>query len=140
MPARLLLATRAATIAGLCMLWTTAVQTAGGLGLDQVLQLIRSEPKLASEIEVELRRRDLKVPDIGCAAAQHGNQWKFLGGGRAAPYQCRIGDRTVTIDAERIYYDVNGRKLGQIGQAPDNVLFNRARSYREGRFRWTWTP
>ncbi len=140
MPARLRFVKRAVTLAGLCMVWTTAAWAPGSLGLDEVLQRIRSEPKLASEIEVELRKRDLEVPEIVCVAARHGNQWKHLGGGRAAPYECRIGDRTVTIDAERIYYNVNGHKLGQIRQAPDSILFNRAKSYRESRFRWTWSP
>jgi hypothetical protein len=110
------------------------------MGLDEVLQAVRSEPKLVSEIEVERRKHDLKVPEIVCIAARHGNQWRFLGGGRAAPYECTIGDRTVTIEAERIYYDVNGRKLGQLGQAPDKLLFDRAKYFREIKFRWTWRP
>ena len=41
---------------------------------------------------------------------------------------------------ERTYFDVHGRKLGQLGQAPDNLLFNRAKFFREGNFRWTWSP
>jgi hypothetical protein len=139
MPIPLSLAMRAVLLVGSCLVWTTA-SCAAGLGLDELLQIVRTEPKLAGEIEVELRRRDLKVPEIGCIAAHHGNQWKLLGGARAAPYQCRIGDRTVMIDAERIYYDVNRRKLGQIGQVPGNVLLNRARSFRESNFRWTWSP
>ena len=92
-----------------------------------------SRPSLSSslQIEVELRRRDLKVPEIACVAAQHDDQWRLLGGGLAAPYACRIGERTLRIDAERTYFDGNGRRLGQLGQAPENVLFNRAKSFRE---------
>ena len=56
------------------------------------------------------------------------------------PTNATIGDRTVRIDAERVYFDANGRKLGQLGQAPDNVLLNRAKFFREGKFRWTWSP
>jgi hypothetical protein len=93
-----------------------------------------------SQIEVELRKRDLKVPEIVCIANRHGNQWRLLGGGRAAPYECSIGDRSLRIDAERVYFDANGRKLGQLGQAPDNLLFTRAKFFREGKFRWTWSP
>ena len=111
------------------------------LGLAEVLEAVRERAASScSQIEVELRKRDLKVPEIVCIAARHGNQWRLLGGGRAAPYECRIGDRTLRIDAERIYFDANGRKLGQLGQAPDNVLFNRAKFFREGNFRWTWSP
>src|SRR5262245_37562373 len=32
-------------------------------------------------------------------------KWRLLGGGRAAPYQCTIGDRTLRIDAERTFFD-----------------------------------
>ena len=131
---------RALALGGLCVLWTWPALAEGSLPLSEVLEAVRSEPQLVSQIEVELRKRDLKVPGIVCIAARHGNQWRQLGGGRAAPYECRIGDRTVRIDAERIYFDANGRKLGQLGQAPDNVLFNRAKFFREGKFRWTWSP
>lgn len=140
MPTRLRVAIRAAAISGLCVVQTTSAWAPGSVGLDEVLQTVRSEPKLVSEIEVELRKHDLKVPEIVCIGARHGNHWKHLGGGRAAPYECRIGDRTVTIEGERIYYDINHRKLGQIGQTPDNVLFNRATSFRESKYRWTWSP
>jgi hypothetical protein len=131
---------RAFAMACLCVAWALPASAEGSLPLAEVLEAVRSEPQLVSQIEVELRKRDLKVPEIVCTAARHGNQWRFLGGGRAAPYECRIGDRTVVIDAERIYFDGNGRKLGQLGQAPDNVLFNRAKFFREGKFRWTWSP
>jgi len=110
------------------------------LALAEVLEAVKSEPQLVSQIEVELRKRDLKVPEIVCIADRHGNQWRLLGGGRAAPYECSIGDRSLRIDAERVYFDANGRKLGQLGQAPDNLLFTRAKFFREGKFRWTWSP
>jgi hypothetical protein len=127
-------------LASVCVAWVSPVSAQSSLTLAEMLEVVRSEPQLVSQIEVELRKRDLKVPQIGCVAARHGNQWRFLVGGRASPYECRIGDRTVRVDAERIYFDGNGRKLGQLGQAPDNVLFNRAKFLREGRFRWTWRP
>ena len=124
----------------LCAAWALPVSAEGSLPLAEVLDAVKSEPQLVSQIEVELRKRDLKVPSIACIAARHGNQWRLLGGGRAAPYECRIGDRSVRIEAERTYFDANGRKLGQLGQAPDNLLFNRAKFFREGKFRWAWSP
>jgi hypothetical protein len=123
-----------------CAVWTTPAWAPGSLGLDEVLQAVKSDPKLVREIEVELRKRDLKVGEVTCIAARHGNHWKHLGGGRAAPYECTIGDRELKIDAERTYLDANGRKLGQLGQAPDQRLFEKARSFRETKFTWTWTP
>ncbi len=123
-----------------CLMWATPAWAPGSLGLAEVLAAVKGEPKLVSEIEVELRKRDLKVVDVICVAARHGNQWRHLGGGRAAPYECTIGDRTLRIDAERTYYDINGRKLGQLGQTPDKRLFDRAKSFRETKLRWTWSP
>ena len=105
-----------------------------------MLEAVKSEPQLVGQIEVELRRRDLKVAGTVCAAAQHGDQWKLLAGGRAAPYECRIGDRPLRIDADRTYFDAQGHKLGQFGQAPQTWLLNRAKYYRERNFRWTWSP
>ena len=129
-----------AALTGLCLVCTSPAAGEGSLALAEVLEAVKSEPQLVSQIEVELRKRDLKVPEIVCIANRHGNQWRLLDGGRAAPYECSIGDRSLRIDAERVYFDANGRKLGQLGQAPDNLLFNRAKFFREGKFRWTWSP
>jgi hypothetical protein len=106
------------------------------LGLDQVLDAVRGDPELVRQIEVELRKRDLKAPGMACSAAQHGSEWRQLGGGRAAPYECQIGERSLRIDAVRTYFDSNGRRLHATG----DMLFNRARYFREGNFRWTWSP
>jgi hypothetical protein len=127
-------------LASLGAIWGSPVSSEGSLGLGEVLEAIKSEPQLVSQIEVEVRKRDLKVSGIVCVAARHGNQWRFLGGGRAAPYQCTIGDRTLRIDADRTYFDINGRKLGQLGQGPDKLLFDRAKSFRETHIRLIWSP
>jgi hypothetical protein len=123
-----------------CVLGTSPASGEGSLGLPEVLEAVKGDPTLVGQIDVELRRRDLKAPAIVCIAARHGNQWRHLGGGRAAPYECQIGDRTVRIDAVRTYFDGSGRRLGQLGQVPDGVLFNKATFFREGNFRWTWSP
>jgi hypothetical protein len=110
------------------------------LSLEEVRDAIRSEPDLVRQIEVELRRRDLKPAGIVCSAALHGDQWRLLGGRAAAPYQCTIGDRTLRVDADRTYFDAQGHKLGQVGKVPYGLLFQRAKFFREGGFHWTWTP
>jgi hypothetical protein len=127
-------------LAGLCLIRVLSASAQVSLGLTEVLEAVKSEPELVRQIEVELRKRDLKAPGLACTAAQHGSEWRLLGGGRAAPYECRIGERALRIDAVRIYFDVNGRKLGQYGQVANDLLFNRARYFREGNFRWTWSP
>jgi hypothetical protein len=110
------------------------------LGLAEVLEAVKDEPDLVRQIDVELRRRDLKPVAILCSAAVHGEEWRLLGGSRAAPYQCTIGDRALRIDAERTYFDAQGHRLGQLGKAPDSLLFQRAKYFREGKFRWSWDP
>jgi hypothetical protein len=44
------------------------------------------------------------------------------------------------IDAERTYCDAQGRRLGQLGRAPDNLLDQRANNSREGNFHRSWDP
>jgi hypothetical protein len=121
-------------------LWSMPVQAAGSLGLDEVLKAVGAAPKLVTEIEVALKRAGLKVGDVTCTGARHGNQWKHLGGRRAAPYECEIGDRGLRIDADRIYYDARAKRLGELGRASDRALFTKAWSFRETNFRWRWSP
>jgi len=80
----------------------------GTIALAEVLEAVKAEPELVRRIDVEPRRRDLKLADIACVAALHGQEWRLLGSGRAAPYRCTIADRTLRIDAERTFFDAQG--------------------------------
>jgi hypothetical protein len=104
------------------------------LALAEVLEA-KSEPELVHQIDVELRRRALKLGGIVGIGASHGEEWRPLDGGRAAPHPCSMGDRTLRIDAERPYFEPQGNKLGRLGGAPDTVLFARAQYFREGQNR-----
>ena len=106
----------------------------------EVLDAVKSEPRARPPDRGRAAQARSQGAGLACSAAQHGSEWRLLGGGRAAPYECRIGDRSLRIDAARTYFDANGHRLGPPGQAPDNLLFNRARYFREGNFRWTWSP
>jgi hypothetical protein len=108
----------------------------GTLGLDEVLIAVAKAPKLVTEMQAELDKNGLKAPDVTCIAARHGNHWKYLGGGRAAPYECEIGKRTVSIDADRVYFDERGKLLGDLDKADPK----HAKTFKEDNFRWTWTP
>ena len=126
----------AAVLAGLIALAAPQAWAGGSLGLDEVLAAVAKEPKLVAEIKAEFDKNNLKPADVICTAARHGNQWKYLGGGRAAPYDCEIGKRAISIDADRIYFDPNGKPLGDVEHADPK----RAKTFRESNFRWTWTP
>jgi hypothetical protein len=110
-------------------------QAGGSLGLDEVLVAVSKSPNLVAEIQAELGKNNLKAEDVICSGARHGNQWKYLGGGRAAPYDCDIGKRNITIEADRVYFDPRGKSLGNVDRADPK----RAKTFREDNFRWKWT-
>jgi hypothetical protein len=107
----------------------------GTLGLDEVLVAVAKAPKLVSEIKRELDSNNLKADAVTCIGARHGSHWKYLGGGRAAPYQCDIGKRSIKIDADRIYFDARGKPLGDVEKADPK----KAKTFREDNFQWEWT-
>jgi hypothetical protein len=120
---------------GLASVIAAAPAHAGGsLGLDEVLVAVSKSPNLVAEIQTELNKNNLKAPDVICSGARHGNQWTYLGGGRAAPYDCDIGKRSITIEADRVYFDARGKSLGDVDKADPK----RAKTFREDNFRWTW--
>ena len=108
----------------------------GTLGLDEVLTAVAKAPKLVAEIRAELDSNHLKPGRVTCIGARHGNHWKYLGGGRAAPYQCEIGRRSLKIEADRVYFDARGKLVGDI----EETAPKRAKTFQESNFRWTWTP
>ncbi len=123
-------------LAGAVALAAPQAWAGGSLGLDEVLAAVGKEPKLVAEIKAELDKNSLKPGDVICSAARHGNHWTYLGGGRAAPYECEIGKRSIAIEADRAYFDPKGKPLGDVEHADPK----RAKTFRESNFRWTWTP
>lgn len=123
-------------LAGLVALAAAPALAGGSLGLDAVLKAVATAPKLVAEIQAELGKNNLKPGDVVCGGARHGNHWKYLGGGRAAPYECEIGKRTLEIEADRTYFDARGKSLGDLEKADPQ----RAKTFREDNFRWSWTP
>jgi hypothetical protein len=109
-------------------------QGGGSLGLDTVLDAVKADPKLAAEIQNELKNNGLKADGVVCTGFRHGNQWTELSGARAAPYECDIGKRQIVIQADRIYFDMAKRPLGDMKRANPK----RADSFKELNFRWTW--
>jgi hypothetical protein len=107
--------------------------------LSQIVKVGRDTPDLLRQIDVELRRNNLKEGDVSCMAAPLGGPSKPLGGGGGAPYQCQFGDRTLRIEADRAFFDGRGKRLGQTGEALETMP-ERARSFRENNLRWFWAP
>jgi hypothetical protein len=126
----------ALALSGLIALIAVPAWADGTLGLDEVLTAVGTSPKLTAEIQAEVAKNNLRPADVTCLGARHGNQWTWLGGGRAAPYNCEIGQRSLHIEADRIYFDARGKSLGDVEKADQK----RAKTFQESNFRWTWTP
>ena len=124
------------SLAGFLALAAVPASAGGSLDLNEVLAAVDKDQKLVAEIQTELTKNNLKPEAVTCTAARHGNQWTFLGGGRAAPYECEIGPRSIAIEADRIYFDARGKSLGDLDKASPK----RAKNFQESNFRWTWTP
>ncbi|HWV51087.1 hypothetical protein [Pseudorhodoplanes sp.] len=122
----------------LAVLGTGAATAQGGgsLGLDDVLEAVKADPKLVAEINDELNKNGLKVDGVVCTGFRHANQWTELSGARAAPYECDIGKRQIVIRADRMYFDAGKRPIGDMKRANPK----RADSFKETNFRWTWKP
>ena len=124
--------------AGLLLLGLAAAGAQGGsLRLDDLLEAVKTDPKLVAEIHDELKKSDLKVADVNCTGFRHGHGWPELTGMRAAPYECDIGKRTVFIQADRTYLDKRKRPLRDVKTAGNR---KRADGFRETNFRWQWKP
>lgn len=117
-----------------CVLLAGTARAGGSLGLDEVLTAVAQAPKLVAEINSELDKNNLKAANVICTGARFGNHWKYLGGGRAAPYDCEIGKRTISIEADQLFFDPKGKSLGDLDKADPK----RARTFKESNFRWTW--
>lgn len=111
-------------------------QGGGSLGLGDVLEAVKADPKLVAEIQDELKKNDMKVDGVVCTGFRHGNQWAELSGARAAPYACDIGKRQIVIEASRMYFDGSKQPLGDMKRANPK----RADNFKESSFRWTWKP
>lgn len=127
---------RIAALTGFVALVVTPAWAEGTLGLDEVLTAVAASPKLVAEIQAEVAKNNLQPAGVTCVGARHGNQWTYLGGGRAAPYDCDIGPRSLHIEADRIYFDARGKSLGDVEKANQK----RAKTFKESNFRWTWSP
>ena len=128
------IATQAALSLIASLAFTAPVCAGGSLPLGEVLTAVAKAPNLVAEIQAELDKNSLRVAGVTCTAARHGNHWKYLGGGRAAPYECEIGKRSITIEADIIYFDPRGKSLGNLDKADPK----RAKTFKENNFRWSW--
>src|SRR5271156_3758148 len=98
------------------IVFTAAASAEGSLSLEEVLMAVAKASKWVAEIQSEFNKSNMKAADVICVAARHGNHRKYLGGGRAAPYECEIGKRSIKIEADRVYFRSEREAAGQSRQ------------------------
>ena len=108
---------RALAMAAVCLVSAAPVRAQDSLPLTEVLEVIKGEPQLVGQIEVEVRRRDLKVQQIVCIAARHGAHRGLRGAHRRA-----VERRPPDPPARRVHRPrrAQGRApRGSLTQSPD---------------------
>lgn len=104
------------------------------LPLGTVMALAKPYPNLLFEVRAELVRANLRTDDVTCSGERYPGDWGLLSGAPHAPYQCRIGRRTLIVRARQTVFDRNGHKLG----VDDAQARNRAVKLVETGLHWRW--
>jgi hypothetical protein len=78
---------------------TTQLGQFGSLGLDEMMPLIDKSLQLKREVGDAVAKAKVKADEVGCEGKRFPGQWRNLGGGRTAPYVCKIGDKWLEVRA-----------------------------------------
>jgi hypothetical protein len=89
----------------------TAAWAPGSIPLAEVMEQPKDNAKLIDEINTELKKQSLDPEKVICIGARFGRQWENLGGARAIPYNCTVGNRTLDINGDLKIYDAAGKEL-----------------------------
>lgn len=114
--------------------WGSTAQAGGSIALTDAMANFDAPPALIDEIEGAIRTANVAADDVICGATRFGRHWTHLGGGRASPYECPIGDKTLVITGTHEYRDAMGKVLPQDGLG----LEQHAASVRDVDIRWEW--
>lgn len=125
---------RLAAAACLALLSVTPACAGGSIAFVDAMQNFDPPSALIDEIEKAAREANVKADEIICDATRFGPQWTRISGGRASPYECPIGKRTLVISGRHEYRDALGKVLPQDGLA----LEEHAASVRDVDITWEW--
>jgi hypothetical protein len=114
---------------------TTKLGQAGSLGIDEMMPLIGRSPQLKREVTEAVAKTKLKAEEIRCDGMRFPGQWVNLGGERAAPYVCKIGDKWLEV---RATVRVTGRKGKSFESITPDAMKN-ATTVSETNPTWKWT-
>ncbi|MGD9671229.1 MAG: hypothetical protein AB7U75_19645 [Hyphomicrobiaceae bacterium] len=121
-----------AVVAGLLAVGNA--RAGGSISLGDAMHNFDAPPALVEELEKAVREAKVTRDDVICGATRFGRHWTKLGGGRASPYECTIGKKTLVITGRHEFRDASGRVL-----APDSPGLNaNAASVRDVDITWEW--
>ncbi len=126
---RLLLAMFAWTLIGI-----GAAYAPGTITLDEVMDQLKDDQTLMSEIDDALKGENLQAETVICIGARFGGHWVEIGGGRAVPYECELGKRKLKIEGTVHLYDAAGAEIDM----NDEKAPERAADYKQTDLKWTW--
>ncbi len=106
----------------------------GSVPLADVLEVAKPYPNLVLQVRLQLVRANVKREQVVCSGARYSPTWANLGGARLAPYECKIGRRTLVVDAAQNYFDRNGRKV----KIDDPDVMRKAAKVTEKGLTWRW--
>ena len=128
--------TRTIAAAVAVLVGVTSALAGGSVGFDEVIQFAAQNRKLAREIKSSMQKQRLKQTDIRCDAARFGNHWTYLGGDRAPPFTCQIGNRVLTINGKIYFFNARGQLIQRGLDNPS--VFRTARSFKARNPAWSW--
>jgi hypothetical protein len=106
----------------------------GSMPLEAVLAVAKPYPNLLLQVRLQLVRANLKRDAVMCGAGRYDARWTQLNGARLAPYECKIGARTLVVSAAQTYYDRNGKRLAPA----DATTPAKAAKVKESGLKWSW--
>lgn len=116
------------------VLITPQANAGGSISLGEAMKNFEAPPALIDELQEAARTANTTLDAIICGATRFGRHWTNLGGGRASPYKCPIGKKTLMITGTHEFRDAAGNVL-----APDSPGLNAgAASVRDIDITWQW--
>ena len=119
-------------------IWTLlgigAAYAPGTITLDEVMEQLKDNQALISEIDAALKAENLQAENVICIGSRFGGHWVELGGGRSVPYECKLGKRKLNIDGTVHLYDAGGAEIDM----NDEKAPERAADYKQTDLKWTW--
>jgi hypothetical protein len=106
---------------GLALASLTAAQAGGSLSFEDVMAAVAGTP-VAAELEAIVKAENAKADELICTGVRLGNQWTELGGARVMPFECPIGNRTVTIDGVVQFLDAKGKVIATVANGDDSQI------------------